>query len=946
MAGKRIALRIAGKEIRLFFASPVAWLFLAAFAGTSLFVFFWVESFFARNIADVRPLFEWMPLLLIFLASALTMRMWSEERRTGTLEHVLTQPVALWHFVLGKFLACMVLLLLALVATVPLPISVALIADLDWGPVMAGYLATALLGTAYISIGLCVSARTDNPIVSLIGSVALCGLFFLLGSNLLTSFFDNPTADWLRTIGTGSRFQSITRGVIDARDLFYYVSLAAGFLTINVYLLEKERWAAGSRSGRHRLWRTTTLLIIANLLIANLWLDRVSMLRADITAGKLYSLSPTSEDFLEQLKEPLLIRGYFSSKTHPLLAPLVPQLRDLLREYEVAGDGRVRVEIIDPADNPELEQEANERYNIFATPFQIADRHQSALVNSYFNVLVEYGEEFETLGFSELIEVRTTANAEPEVLLRNPEFDITRAIKDVLYSYQVAGDLFAGIDEPIEFVAYVSADVLLPELLLEYRQAIGDHLQELARDSDGKFRIRFVEPEAGDGQVARQIVDEWGFKPMLATLEDDREFYFYLTLADTRQVVQLPTDSFDPAEFPAMLEAGLKRFASGFTKTVSLALPAVHETMARHKLGAPTFTNLERMVTRDYSIRMEDLADGRIDPEADILVVIAPQRLNSRAIFAIDQYLMRGGTVVLASSAFTAELSGGELRMQPWDSGLQEWLQHHGITIEESLVLDKRNAAFPTPVIRKVGGYEFRDVRLIDYPYFIDLREAGLNQDHPITLGIPQLTMAWASPLTLRREPGMRITNLLRSSPDSWRSANTDVMPQVDGDGKSTFSSSGPTRSEELAVVAQGRFTSFFTGKDALLEEARPRETRGVNKLLERSPGSARMIVFASNDFMDDQMLNAIITASGTQYLGPLELLMNTLDWALQDDTLLAIRSRAHFNRTLPPMERQKQALIEYTNYGLALLWLGLLAIAYWLRKLARRRHYRKSLAL
>ena len=192
----------------------------------------------------------------------------------------------------------------------------------------------------------------------------------------------------------------------------------------------------------------------------------------------------------------------------------------------------------------------------------------------------------------------------------------------------------------------------------------------------------------------------------------------------------------------------------------------------------------------------------------------------------------------------------------------------------------------------------------------------------------------------------MRITNLLRSSPDSWRSASTDVMPKVDGDGNSTFSNSGPTHSEELAVVAQGRFTSFFTGKDALLEEARPRETRGVNKLLERSPGSARMIVFASNDFMDDQMLNAIITASGTQYLGPLELLMNTLDWALQDDTLLAIRSRAHFNRTLPPMERQTQALIEYANYGLALLWLGLLAIAYWLRKLARRRHYRKSLAL
>jgi len=103
--------RVAAKEVTLFFASPVAYLFLAAFAAVTLFVFFWGEAFFSRNIADVRPLFEWMPVLLIFLASTLTMRLWSEERRTGTLEHVLTQPAPLWCFVLGKFLGCLVLLL-------------------------------------------------------------------------------------------------------------------------------------------------------------------------------------------------------------------------------------------------------------------------------------------------------------------------------------------------------------------------------------------------------------------------------------------------------------------------------------------------------------------------------------------------------------------------------------------------------------------------------------------------------------------------------------------------------------------------------------------------------------------------------------------------------------------------------------------------------------------
>lgn len=99
--------RIAAKEITLFFASPIAYLFLATFAAVTLFVFFWGESFFSRNIADVRPLFEWMPVLLIFLSSTLTMRLWSEERRTGTLEYVHTQATPLWHFVLGKFLGCL-----------------------------------------------------------------------------------------------------------------------------------------------------------------------------------------------------------------------------------------------------------------------------------------------------------------------------------------------------------------------------------------------------------------------------------------------------------------------------------------------------------------------------------------------------------------------------------------------------------------------------------------------------------------------------------------------------------------------------------------------------------------------------------------------------------------------------------------------------------------------
>ena len=129
-------------------------------------------------------------------------------------------------------------------------------------------------------------------------------------------------------------------------------------------------------------------------------------------------------------REPLLIRGYFSAKTHPLLAPLVPQMQDLLREYEIAGNGAVRVEIVDPVQDPEQESEANSKYGIRAVPFQVADRYQASVVN-YFDVLVEYGDEYEVLSFADLIEVKAGTETELDVRLKNPEFDVTRSIKRV-----------------------------------------------------------------------------------------------------------------------------------------------------------------------------------------------------------------------------------------------------------------------------------------------------------------------------------------------------------------------------------------------------------------------------------------------------------------------------------------------------------------------------------
>ena len=234
---RAIVWELATKELRLFFGSPLAYLVIGAFLGLTLFTFFWGEAFFARNISDVRPMFEGLPVLLIFLCSALTMRMWSEEKRSGTIEYLMTLPTSVPELVLGKALACLTLIAVSLLLTLPIPISVSMLGSLDWGPVLAGYLAAVLLSLSYLSIGLFVSARTESQIVSLLVASSLCGFFYLIGANFFVDLYPAVMQELLRSLGSGSRFESITRGLIDIRDMYFYLSISAVFLVLNLSLI-------------------------------------------------------------------------------------------------------------------------------------------------------------------------------------------------------------------------------------------------------------------------------------------------------------------------------------------------------------------------------------------------------------------------------------------------------------------------------------------------------------------------------------------------------------------------------------------------------------------------------------------------------------------------------------------------------------------------------------
>ncbi len=969
----RSVMTIFRKEFNSFFASPAAWLFLGMFLIVNLFVFFWGEAFFARNIADMKPLFKWMPLLLIFLVAALTMRSWAEERRGGTLESLLTCPISPLTLITGKFLASLTLVALALLLTLPLAVTVSLLGPLDWGPVLGGYIASLFLAAAYIAIGLYMSGRTDNPIVALILTVGVAGCFYLLGSHTLTTLFGHKIGEFLELLGSGSRFASITRGVFDVRDIYYYLSIVGIFLTLNLFSLERIRWAGNVSQPRHKQWGWLTALAILNFILANIWLNPVGWARMDLTQGSIYSLSPATKQYMQQLQEPLLIRGYFSAKSHPLLEPLVPQIKDLLKEYQVAGDDKVRVEFLDPHTDQTLEEEAAEKYNIRPVPFRMASRYQTGVVNSYFNLVVAYGDQYESLSFEDLIEIKAQTTGEPEVLLKNPEYAITRALRKVTNSYQAGGNVFASLQKPLTFSGYISSDDKLPKTLAELSQELKNTLKDLQQTAGDKLKVEFADPDENEGELAKQLQNEYGFGPQIASLFDPKPFWFYMVITGEGEAVQVPLPAeLSATELKKSIQAAVQRMAPGYLKTVAIVTPPDQQMdpymaqMGMMPQRGKQYTELRQMLGENVRLKDTDLQDGKVPTDADLLLLLGPDNLDAKQLFAVDQFLMQGGSVIVATSPFDVEITNS-LKATKHISGLEEWLAHNGLSIAENMVLDPHNTSLPIPVRRNIGPISVNEIQMMPYPHFPDIRTDGLNQDNPMTSGLGQLTLNWASPITVDTEKnkGREVVELLHSSPESWTADTLNVLPDYARYPNSGFKPEGDKASHLLGVAVKGSFTSWFTDKETPLlskEEKKDiddsseesadnpdgtekEEKTVVSSIIEHSSDSARIILIASNTFGCDSVINLASQGQGTLYTSPLEFIQNGIDWSLDDQGLMSIRSRAQFARMLIPMEQNTRLFWEYLNYGLALL--GLFFVWLWRRMKQKQKqsYYKQILA-
>jgi ABC-2 type transport system permease protein len=944
-------LAITRKELNNYFGSPMALIFVGVFLAATLFTFFWVDTFFARGVADMRPMFRWMPILLIFLVAALTMRQWSEEQQSGTLEILLTLPVRLVQLVLGKFLGVMALVIVALALTLFLTLTVSLLGNLDWGPVLGGYLAAILLAAAYTAIGLFVSSRTDNQIVALILTVLIGGLFYLIGSTGVTDFAGDRLAEILRAFGAGSRFESIERGVIDLRDLVYYLSLTALFLTLNVVSLDSNRWSQGENTAAYRTsLLMTALLIVLNLIALNVWLFPLSGARLDLTEQKEYTLSPTTRDLLNNLQEPLLIRGYFSEKTHPLLAPLVPRIRDTLEEYRIASNGKVVVEIIDPLQDPEKETEANQTYGIQPTPLQAADRYGASVVNAYFDILIRYGDQSEVLGFQDLIEIQPYRSGQIDVRLRNLEYDLTRAIKKTVYGFQSIDAVLASMEEPVKLTLLVTPDTL-PQGLTETPDTIQKVADEIAAGSNGKFTFEVLNLDDPNSPLTRQNLIDQGVQPFPVSLFSDQSYFLHMILqiGDEGQLL-FPSGDLSEADIRTTIESALKRASPGFLKVVGLWTPPdipQPDPFGGQQPSFKQYNTIADQLRQEYTVQSVDLSNGQVPANIDVLLVIAPQGMSDTERYAIDQYLMRGGAVIVAAGNYilNPDPLTGNLGVQQIEGGLRDMLASYGLTIEQAMVMDPQNESF-LYADGSLGGQPTIYI-LDDYHFFVDVRPDGMDRESPILASLPAVTMNWVSPVVVdeQKNAERETTVLLKSTLASWLRTNAEVNPNLQLPDLG-FSPEGEQKSYPLAVSVQGVFESYFKDKPSPLEMTES-ETTGLESVtdqttettpgsvgtIETSPDTARLVVIGSAEFLNDVIFSISGQLSGDRYLNSLQFAQNMVDWSVEDLDLLAIRSRGTSARLLNPLEETDQKFWEIANYVVALLALIGLGVMWRMRQ-------------
>lgn len=332
------------RELLSYFNSPIAYIFIVVFVMMLNGMF--MSQFFLIGNADMRYFFDLLPLILCVFIPAITMRLWAEERKGNTFELLLTFPMCTYALVLGKYLAGFVFYFLALAATLCVPVMLTIVGKPDMGPIIGGYVGALFAGAFFLSVGIFVSGLCKDQIVSFIVAMIACFFFYLSGLDFMASLVDG----WLpgagsflkENFGMTRHFSGFARGVVDNRDILYFVVMTVVFLALNMFCIEDRL-----RPKAKVLFSAAVgICIVLSMVLNSLFMD-IPLGRYDLTENKLYTVSDATKNILSGLKAPVSIKLYISphESMPTALKTLEQEIVDRLDELKVFSGGNLSYKV-------------------------------------------------------------------------------------------------------------------------------------------------------------------------------------------------------------------------------------------------------------------------------------------------------------------------------------------------------------------------------------------------------------------------------------------------------------------------------------------------------------------------------------------------------------------------------------------------------------------------
>lgn len=384
---------IIKKELKGYFDNPTAYIILIVFLVLWEFLFF--RSAFLSGESSLRNLFGVLPWLFLFLVPAITMGSISQEKKDGTIEFLLTRPLKDMELIVGKFLAGFLFAAIALLFVFPIAWSFSNYGNFDWGALCGQYLGALFMAGVLIALGIFVSGIFSSQVSALLVSVA--GSFFLIiaGYGLITERMPLFLAPILEQLSVSTHFESMSRGVIDLRDIWYFLSATAVFLSLAYLWLIKRRY--GNNKKAYHNYQAAVWLFVGIAILTNGLSARIPG-RIDLTENKSYTISESSKKILGNLDDVVNIDFYASEKLPAQMQSVLRDTADILRDYKTFGKGNILVSQKDPSDDEDLSKEA-ELLGIQQVQFNVVSQEEFQVKNGYLGLAVSYGGAHEIIPF-------------------------------------------------------------------------------------------------------------------------------------------------------------------------------------------------------------------------------------------------------------------------------------------------------------------------------------------------------------------------------------------------------------------------------------------------------------------------------------------------------------------------------------------------------------------